>query len=170
MKHHMWGIGKLLDFVEDALAAAAGVMIVFAMLAVCADVILRYFFGRSVGWVLQFSEYVLLYAPFLGAAYVLKHDAHIRVDIVVGQLGPRTKAWFDLWASILGFAVIGVVTYVGCEVVMDHYHRAVPTLGTVRIPEFLIFLAVPLGAAPFALEFLRKAFRQSAALRKDGDP
>ncbi len=164
----MAGIGKILDFVEDALAAVAGIMIVFAMLAVCVDVILRYFFDRPVGWVLQFSEYVLLYAPFLGAAYVLKHDAHIRVDLLVGHLGERTKAWLDVWASILGFAVMGVVTYVGFAVTLDHYQRGVPTLGTVRIPEFLIFLAVPLGAAPFALEFLRKAFQQLAALRRHG--
>ncbi|MFH1116318.1 MAG: TRAP transporter small permease [Pseudomonadota bacterium] len=162
----MSGTGKILDIVEDALAAAAGVMIVFAMLAVCADVILRYFFNRPLGWVMQFSEYVLLFVPFLGAAYVLKHDAHIRVDIVVGHLSPQTKNWFDLWGSILGFGVMAVLTYAGCAVVTDYYQRAVPTLGTVRVPEYLVLLAVPLGSAPLALEFLRKAFRQSAVLRK----
>lgn len=165
----MSGIGKILDFVEDVLAVAAGLMIIFAMLAVCVDVTLRHFFDRPMGWVLQFSEYVLLYAPFLGAAYVLRHDAHIRVDLLVGQLSDRAKVWFDLWASILGFGVTGVVTYVGYAVTLDHYQRAVPTLGTVRVPEFLIFIAVPLGTAPFALEFLRKAFQQVAVLRRRSD-
>ena len=136
----------------------------FAMLAVCVDVVLRYLFNRPIGWVLQFSEYVLLYAPFLGAAYVLKRDGHINVDLLVGRLGPRAKAWFGLWSAILGFGVMCIVTYVGCTVTLDHYQRGVPSLGTIRIPEFLVFLAVPLGAAPFALEFLRQAFRQIAVL------
>jgi TRAP-type C4-dicarboxylate transport system permease small subunit len=161
----MTRIGKMLDFVENALAVIAGLMIVCAMLAVCMDVMLRYLFNRPVGWVLQFSEYVLLYAPFLGAAYVLRYDGHISVDILVGRFGPRGKALFGLWAAILGFGVMCVITYVGVEVTLDHYQRGVPTLGTVRVPEFLVFLAVPLGAAPFALEFLRKAIQQIAALR-----
>jgi TRAP-type C4-dicarboxylate transport system permease small subunit len=166
----MAGMGKTLDFIEDCLAVTAGLMIVFAMLAVCGDVILRYLFNRPVGWVLQFSEYVLLYAPFLGAAYVLRNDAHITVDIVVGRLGPRARAWFGLWAAILGFAVMSVVTYEGAAVTLDHYVRAVPSLGTVRVPEYLIFIAVPIGTAPFALEFLRKAYRHAAFLRGNDGP
>ena len=166
----MSGINKIIDLVEDVLAVAAGLMIVSAMLAVCGDVMLRYLFNRPVGWVLQFSEYVLLYAPFLGAAYVLRHDDHISVDLLVGHFSARGRLWFGLWASILGFVTMCIVTYVGWAVTLDHYQRAVPSLGTIRIPEFLVFLAVPLGSAPFALEFLRKTFRQIVLLRRHGSP
>ena len=53
---------------------------------------------------------------------------------------------------------MSVVTYEGAAVTLDYYVRAVPSLGTVRVPEYLIFIAVPIGTAPFALEFLRRVF------------
>ncbi|MBW3570548.1 MAG: TRAP transporter small permease subunit [Gemmatimonadetes bacterium] len=37
----------------------------------------------------------------LGAAYALKHDAHVRVDVFYGRLSPRGKAWVDLLGTVL---------------------------------------------------------------------
>ncbi|MEB3210965.1 MAG: TRAP transporter small permease subunit [Leptolyngbyaceae bacterium] len=37
----------------------------------------------------------------LGAAYVLKHNAHVRVDILYSRFSPKGKAWIDLLGSAL---------------------------------------------------------------------
>lgn len=37
----------------------------------------------------------------LGAAYALKHDAHVRVDVFYGRLSTRGKAWVDLLGTVL---------------------------------------------------------------------
>lgn len=37
----------------------------------------------------------------LGAAYVLKHDDHVRVDVVYNRLSPKGKAWVDLLGGLL---------------------------------------------------------------------
>jgi TRAP-type mannitol/chloroaromatic compound transport system permease small subunit len=37
----------------------------------------------------------------LGAAYTLKHDAHVRVDILYQKLTPRGRAWVDLLGTML---------------------------------------------------------------------
>ncbi len=37
----------------------------------------------------------------LAAAYALRQDAHVRVDIFYSRLSPKGKAWLDLFGSIL---------------------------------------------------------------------
>jgi len=37
----------------------------------------------------------------LGAAYTLKHDQHVRVDLFYRRIGPRGRAWVDLAGTLL---------------------------------------------------------------------
>lgn len=66
-----------------------------------AVVVLRYFF--NIGWVAMQEGVMSMFALvfLLGAAYTLKHDGHVRVDIVYRKLGPRGQAWVDLLGSLL---------------------------------------------------------------------
>jgi TRAP-type mannitol/chloroaromatic compound transport system permease small subunit len=37
----------------------------------------------------------------LGAAWGLRHDVHVRVDVLYGRLSTRKKAWIDLLGTVL---------------------------------------------------------------------
>src|SRR5688572_26013712 len=37
----------------------------------------------------------------LGSAYALRHDVHIRVDVLFSRLSDRAKAWLDIWGTVL---------------------------------------------------------------------
>jgi TRAP-type C4-dicarboxylate transport system permease small subunit len=54
------------------LAAIVGLSLLFAMVAVSADVVGRYFLAAPIGWVLELTEYILLYTPFLGMAWLVR--------------------------------------------------------------------------------------------------
>ncbi len=62
---------------------------------------MRYIFGRSLVGV-QELEWHIFSIIFIGAAaYTLKHDKHVRVDIIYAGLSPRRKAWVNLLGTIL---------------------------------------------------------------------
>jgi len=64
-------------------------------------VILRYGFNTG-SIALQESVSYLHAAVFmLGAAYTLKHDAHVRVDIYYCHMTARGKAWINLAGTLL---------------------------------------------------------------------
>ncbi len=71
------------------------VLITFAV------VILRY--GFDLGWIAMQESVSYLHAAnfMLGAAFTLRHDAHVRVDIFYQTFGPRGRAWVDLLGTIL---------------------------------------------------------------------
>ena len=65
------------------------------------------YFDRFTGWGLSSNMYIELQwylfsvLFLLGAAYTLKHDDHVRVDVFYGKLSPRGKAWINLIGTVL---------------------------------------------------------------------
>ena len=149
--------GRLMDVTITGLAWLSGILMLFSLVSVCVDVVMRYFFNRPSGWVLQISEYILLYIPFLSAAYVLKADGHIRVDILLNAMSRKTGALLNTMTSILGAGVLLVLAYYGFAATYDFYLRQVPTLKYLKIPEYLIIIVIPVGCLLFGLQSIRQA-------------
>ena len=67
--------------------------------------VLRYF-SRGLELTLNLTpateaQWYLFSAIFLlGAAYALRHDAHVRVDVMYERLGPKTRGWIDTLGTI----------------------------------------------------------------------
>ncbi|UXX80792.1 TRAP transporter small permease subunit [Reichenbachiella carrageenanivorans] len=65
------------------------------------DVVLRYAFNWSSS-ANQELEWHLFAALFLlGAAYALKHDKHVRVDVFYSQFSATQKAWVNLVGTLV---------------------------------------------------------------------
>lgn len=58
-------------------------------------------FGLSSNTYLELQWYLFSLVFLLGAAYTLKHDAHVRVDILFSRLGERGQAIVNLAGVIL---------------------------------------------------------------------
>jgi TRAP-type C4-dicarboxylate transport system permease small subunit len=159
--------GRFLDRIMVGFAWLAGVLMMFSLLAVCTDVVMRYFFNRPIPGVLQFSEYSLLYIPFLAAAYVLREDSHIKIDIVLNRLNPKAQSLINMVTSILGSVVLLILAYYGGYITLDYYRRQVPTLEYFKIPEFLVIMVIPVGCFFFSVQCMRKAYDHYKALGMD---
>ena len=151
-------IGRILDRLMEGFAWLAGLLMMFSLIAVCIDVVMRYFFNRPTGWVLQFSEYILLYIPFLAAAFVLREESHIRIDIVLNRLTRKTQSLISMITSLLSCLVLAILTYYGTYITIDFYQRNVPTLKYLKIPEFLVIMVIPIGCFLFSIQFIRRAY------------
>jgi C4-dicarboxylate transporter DctQ subunit len=148
-------------------AWVAGILMMFSLIGVCVDVVMRYFFNRPIPGVLQFSEYILLYIPFLAAAYVLREDSHIRIDIILNKLSLRAQSLLNMVTSILGFLVLLILSYYGTRITLEYCQRKVPTLEHYKIPEFLVIMVIPVGTFLFAIQFIRKAYNHYRLIETD---
>lgn len=62
----------------------------------CVVVALRYGFDTGAIVIQESVIYLHATAFMLGFAYTLKHDGHVRVDVLYGRLDPTRRAWVDL--------------------------------------------------------------------------
>jgi len=144
------------DYIIGSLTYLAAAILTFIMLAVCWDVIARAVVGQPLKWVLEFSEYSLLYITFLCTAWVLKNERHVIVDIGLNQLNPRTRALFNVATSILGAIICLLLTWYGWDVAWEHLVKGFYQPTVIKPPDFPIFVIIPIGSFLLFIQFLRR--------------
>src|SRR3990172_7397770 len=77
------------------------VMLAGMMLVTVVDVILRYFFESGVEGNIELVSLALLMVIFSGLAYTASLKGHVRVDLVVSHLRPRTRAVLESITGIM---------------------------------------------------------------------
>jgi len=149
-------MGKAFDTIIVVLFWMGGGLLVFATIGTCVDVVLRYSVNRPISWMLEITEYIMLYIPFLGAAFVLKENGHIRIDLVLTFLGERSRGWLNVVTSSVGGVVMLIYTWFGAQVTLDYFKRGVPSLESLKTPMFLILMIIPIGGLLFSIQFFRQ--------------
>lgn len=73
----------------------------FIVLVTFIVVVLRYAFDIGSIALQESISYMHAFVFMLGAAYTLKHDSHVRVDIFYRKMSVIKKAWVDLLGTLL---------------------------------------------------------------------
>ena len=82
-------------------------------------VVLRYGFSISITALGESVAYQFAMIFMLGAAYTLKHDDHVRVDVFYRRLSARGQAWVNLVGTLLFLVpVMGAVFWISSDYVL----------------------------------------------------
>jgi TRAP-type C4-dicarboxylate transport system permease small subunit len=121
--------------------------------------VLRAITGTSQLWVIEVSEYSLLYITFLGAPYLLEQNRHVMLDLLYNSLSGLRRRLAALVNAVLGLALCVVLTVVGILVVLDQIDSGVRETTVMAPHSFWLTLALPLGMALMSFQFLDQAVR-----------
>lgn len=102
MKLTLNAVVNRLDGLAEITGRATAWLVLAMTLLVCYDVMMRYAF-QSGSVALQELEWHLFALIFLfGAAYTLKHDDHVRVDVLANSrfVSDRQRAWIEIFGSV----------------------------------------------------------------------
>ena len=144
------------DRILDITAVLAGALIVFLILSVCWEVVLRYFFNRPTSWVVEISGYIVLWVPFLVSAWVLRRGSHIRMDLLIGELSPKGQSILNTITFSIAALICFIITWYGVIVMVDLYRTGFITQTFLRIYKWPIIAVIPLSTSLLFIEFLRK--------------
>ena len=149
-------VTKIYDRTIDILAFLAGILVIFLMISVGLEVGLRYFLGRPTSWVVEIAGYILLYMPFMVAAWVLKREGHVRMDLVLNRFGPRTQSLINALTSLVGALICLALTLFGVKVSL--YFRGYQTPTILMLPKSVIIAIICVGSFFLFIQFLRRTF------------
>ncbi len=144
--------------IVDYMVIFAGILLLFSMLSICAEVISRYLFNFPFGWVTEICEYSLVYITFLVAAWILKQEKHIKMDLVFNRLNPKLQSSLNIWTSILNAIVCFILFLFGIRVTWEllSTHYFTPTI--LEIPKFIIVAIIFIGCFTLFVQFLIRSF------------
>ncbi len=91
---------QALESVSEWVGRAASWLSLLMVLVTFTVVVLRYAF--DMGWIAMQESITYMHAVLFltGAAYTLRHQGHVRVDIFYGRFSQRTRAWVDLLGTL----------------------------------------------------------------------
>lgn len=151
-------VDKVIDKSIDALAILAIAIIVFSTLLINADVFGRYFLNNPISNVTETTEHSLFYVTFLGAAWILKKGAHVRIDVVYNMLNPQTQALLNFITSVFGVIVCLVLTWAGGQATWNAFVRGTPFATLWAPPQWPVLVVVPVGSFVLLIQFIRESY------------
>jgi C4-dicarboxylate transporter, DctQ subunit len=156
---------KILDRVNDFLAVVISIILVLMTLSIGYAI-----FARAVGlpgpvWIVQFNEYAMLWATFLGAAWLLSKKRHVSIELVVSHLSQGVQKVFHLIHSLLGVGLCSILGWYGTLTTLENFQRKVINVQAVDVPMAYILVVIPLGFFLLLLQFIRDFFAAVHAIR-----
>ena len=148
---------RVFDWIIDAGGVVAAVLLVAIMLATTIKVIFRYGLREGLIGVDQISGTMLLYIAMLGAAWVLRRNEHVTIDLLLSHVGPRTRWLLTVVSALAGVAVCLIVTVFGTLEVIDSIRTGVRIPAEIEMPRAVNLIVIPIGFLLLALQFLRQA-------------
>ena len=156
------------DFILGALVYVAAAILLLITLSVCWDVIARGIVGKPLSWVLEFTEYGLLYMTFLCTAWVLKKEGHVTSDLFISSLNKKTQIIMNTVTSLMGGVVCLILTWFGTAVSLEKLQMGSYQPTPMEPPDFPIFIIIPIGSFLLFIQFMRRAWVHRASWKELG--
>ncbi len=95
------GFVQAVDRLNEALGLGVSWLTMLMVAVTFLVVVLRYLF--DLGWIAMQESVTYMHAAvfMVGAAFTLKHQGHVRVDIIYRKMGERGRAWVNLMGGFL---------------------------------------------------------------------
>lgn len=142
----------------NVLSEVAGYLSALALLLATAammhGVLSRYLLGRPTVWQTEVSIYLLIFVTFVGAAYGLKHHAHVGVDLLVERLPLRAKLVTRIVTALLATAVVLVVIWTSSHTWWEAVEGGFRSPTALRAPLSVAYAILPVGMLLVLFQYL----------------
>lgn len=140
-------------YAASAVLAVVGIFLVGALTLAQIIARLTSTFVPSAG---DFAGFSMGASAFLGLAYTLRQNGHIRVRLVIERLPPQSRRYVEMASLFIGVAMIGYFAYYTCWLLYQTYIFGEYTLGIITIPKWIPMVAMPVGVVILFIAFLEE--------------
>ena len=163
--HILIKLARGIDALNDRIGRLVIWLVLLAVLISAGNAISRYGLNMSSNAWLEIQWYLFSFIFLLGAGYTLRHNGHVRIDVVYGRLSSRGQAIVDLVGGLLfllpmalGIAWLGWTGFAESWAIGEMSPDAG---GLLRWP---VKLAIPVGFTLLALQGVAEVIKRAAFL------
>jgi TRAP-type mannitol/chloroaromatic compound transport system permease small subunit len=159
-------ISSWIDSLNKGFGVIATWMVLLACLVSAGNASFRYVFSNSSNAWLEIQWYMFSAIFLLGAAYTLKVNEHVRVDIIYANLPPRGRLWVDSIGVVLfllpATVMLSIMTW---PFFWEAWARNEISSNAGGLPRWPVKLLLPVGFAMLSLQGISELIKRIAALR-----
>jgi TRAP-type mannitol/chloroaromatic compound transport system permease small subunit len=156
---------RVVDWVNEKIGLIANWLVLISCVISAGNAILRYSLNMSSNAWLEIQWYMFGGMVMLGAAYTLRMNEHVRVDVLYSRYSERTCLWVDFLGGIVFLLpmtiMIGWLSWPMLANSFDIHEMSNNPGGLLRWP---VKLMLPLGFLLLTLQGFSEVIKRGAAL------
>lgn len=158
-------LSRAVDGLNDRVGRIVYWAVLAAVLVSAANASMRYAFDiSSNGW-LELQWYLFSAVFLLAAGYTLRHNEHVRIDVVNARLSPRLRAWIDLiGGTFFLLPMAAMIMVLSWPVLVESFVRQEVSADAGGLLRWPVKLLIPLGFLLLVLQGLSEIVKRLAFL------
>ncbi|MFM2422936.1 MAG: hypothetical protein RL291_1466 [Pseudomonadota bacterium] len=172
------GVSQAIDWVNEKIGTIANWLVLLCCLVSAGNATLRYglnympndirdFLAKHVvtNAALELQWYMFAYMVMLGAAYTLKKNEHVRVDLVYGNVSENTQNWIDVLGCIFFLLPMCVLmVYITWPWFIEAWRTGESSSNAGGLLRWPVKLALPVGFALLFVQGISELIKSIASL------
>jgi TRAP-type mannitol/chloroaromatic compound transport system permease small subunit len=160
------GYARFMDGVSERIGKLVSWLILGAVLVATVNALVRYTFNIGSNAFLELQWYLFSAVFLLGAAWTLKRNEHIRIDVVVGRYSARTHAWIDIFGTLFFlFPLCFIVIYDGIPFAVNSFTSGEVSSNAGGLIMWPAKMLLPIGFTLLLLQGIAELFKRIAFLQ-----
>lgn len=159
-------VSRWIDKINDWVGRSVGWLILLTTVICAYNAIVRKAFDVSSNAFLEIQWYLFGAVFLLGAAYTLKENAHVRIDILSNRFSEKTRLWIDIIGlTLFTLPLVGFVLVHGWSFFLNSYlinESSADAGGLLRWPAKGLIV---IGFVLLGLQILSELVKKTALLR-----
>lgn len=167
----LFALARAIDGLTERVGRIVIWLVLVATLISAGNALVRYVAGESSNAWLEIQWYLFGAIFLLAAGYTLKHNGHVRIDILYNRFGPRGQAWIDLAGGILFLLPMALLlAWLAWPMFHEAWatHEMSPDAG--GLARWPVKLLLPVGFALLALQGVAEVIKRLGVIRGLIDP
>lgn len=159
-------VSRAIDALNEALGKVCDWLVLLACIVSAGNAMVRYAYDISSNAWLEMQWYMFAIIVMFGAAYTLKKNEHVRVDIFYMQMSERQQLWLDI-LGIIFFLMPAclLLLWLSWPFFMQAYNVNEHSSNAGGLLRWPIKLVLPLGFGFLALQGISELIKRVAALQ-----
>jgi len=157
---------RLIDATNTHIGKIAAWFGLLAVIVCTANALLRYTANVSSNAWLEIQWYFNSVVFMLIAAYALKRNDHVRIDVIAGRLSLRAQAWIDILGSLFALLPTAlIIAWYSWPSLVNSYEITEYSSDPGGLIRWPIRLLIPLAFTLLALQGISEIIKRVAYLR-----
>ncbi len=157
---------RAIDAMNERIGFVADWLVLLACLISAGNAFSRYAFGNSSNGWLEIQWYMFAGMVLLGAAFTLRVNEHVRVDLIYSSVGARTRTWIDLLGGIFFLLPMCIVLmYFTWPWFLESFYSGEQSTNAGGLIRWPVKLVLPVGFGLVALQGVSEIIKCIDSLR-----
>ncbi|QDA36129.1 TRAP transporter small permease subunit [Paracoccus liaowanqingii] len=151
---------KLIDGLNEFVGRVLSVVAILFAGIIIYDVFMRYALGQPTRWAFDVTKQLYGFYFVMLGGYALRHQAHVRVDLLTARMGPGLRRWVELAGyAIFFFPFAWIFASRSWDFAMTSWRQGELTYGAVQLPVYPLKMAMFVAACLLLIQGVSEALK-----------